>query len=229
MTKFILDYFNASKLWKKILCCIFENEKMRMKQIIYLFLILFISGCGPEKRPIQGETEYQRKVNADFKDASKSPLKKKDRENFTGLDFFKFDESYIISAQLERTPNTEFFEMPTTTGEISRERVYGILKFELKGKVYQLEVYQGEELMATEGFEDYLFLPFIDDTNGETTYGGGRYIELRVPDGDIIEIDFNKAYNPYCAYNEKFSCPIVPRVNYLPLKIEAGIKAFKKS
>jgi uncharacterized protein (DUF1684 family) len=82
--------------------------------------------------------------------------------------------------------------------------------------------------MNTEGLEDYLFLPFLDDTNGETTYGGGRYIDLRIPKGDSMEIDFNRAYNPYCVYNDKYSCPIVPRDNYIDLKVEAGLKMFEK-
>lgn len=212
-----------------MICCIFENEKIIMKQILSFFLILFVFSCGPEKRPLLGDTEYQRKMNADFKDASKSPLKKKDRERFIRLDFFKYDDSYKVTAQLKRSPGTVFFEMPTTTGEHSRERIYGILSFELKGQSYKLNVYQGEELMTTEGFEDYLFLPFIDDTNGESTYGGGRYIGLTIPKGNTVEIDFNEAYNPYCAYNEKFSCPLVPRENYLPIQIQAGLKAFKKN
>ena len=79
-----------------------------------------------------------------------------------------------------------------------------------------------------EGYEDYLFLPFLDNTNGEESYGGGRYVEARIPEGDTIIIDFNKAYNPYCAYNEKYSCPIVPRQNYLPIEVKAGVKAFGK-
>ena len=72
------------------------------------------------------------------------------------------------------------------------------------------------------------FLPFLDETNGETTYGGGRYIETRIPEGDVLTIDFNKAFNPYCAYNEKYSCPIVPRENYLRIAITAGVKKYKK-
>ena len=90
-----------------------------------------------------------------------------------------------------------------------------------------MNIYQGEENMQTEGLEDYLFMPFLDDTNGTTSYAGGRYIDLRIPEGDSIIIDFNTAYNPYCAYNEKFSCPIVPRGNYLPIEIKAGLKAYK--
>ena len=82
--------------------------------------------------------------------------------------------------------------------------------------------------MNEDGFKDYLFLPFMDDTNGEQTYAGGRYIDLRIPEGNTLKIDFNKAYNPYCAYNEKYSCPIVPRENYLDVAVKAGVKVFKK-
>lgn len=119
--------------------------------------------------------------------------------------------------------------MKTTTDRLSKERIFGVVSFELKGKLFELNVYQGEELMQTDGFEDYLFLPFLDNTNGASTYAGGRYIDLRIPKNSTIEIDFNSAYNPYCAYNEKFSCPIVPRVNYIDLRVEAGVKDFKKS
>jgi hypothetical protein len=118
--------------------------------------------------------------------------------------------------------------MKTNTDRLSRERVYGVLTFELQGQTYQLNVYQGEDSITSEDQQDYLFLPFLDNTNGETTYGGGRYIDLKIPEGDIIVVDFNKAYNPYCAYNENYSCPIVPRVNYLDTNIQAGVKAYKK-
>ena len=209
--------------------CIFEIEKMRMNKLVYIFLVFLVFGCNQKKRALLGDTDFQKKMNTTFKDASKSPLKEKDLKDFKGLNFFEFDSTFIVTAELRRTPESDFFEMPTTTGKVSQERVYGVLKFELKGKSHQLEVYQGEELITTEGFENYLFLPFIDDSNGDATYGGGRYIDLRIPQGNTIEIDFNQAYNPYCAYNEKYSCPIVPRVNYMPIKVEAGVKLFKKS
>ena len=78
--------------------------------------------------------------------------------------------------------------------------------------------------MKTRGYEDYLFLPFRDETNGKETYGGGKYIDLRIPDGNEIVIDFNQSYQPYCAYNAyDYSCPIVPEENFLPLRIEAGV------
>ena len=71
---------------------------------------------------------------------------------------------------------------------------------------------------------DHLFLPFTDNTNGVETYGGGRYIDLKIPAGNTINIDFNKAYNPYCAYSDKYSCPIPPPENHLDIEIKAGIK-----
>ncbi len=134
---------------------------------------------------------------------------------------------YIVKAKLVRTPDALAFLMPTNTNEYEKEVVYGIVYFQLNGKDHQLEIYQNEELKLKEGFEDYLFLPFTDQTNGEETYGGGRYIDLRVPQTDTMTIDFNRAYNPYCAYNKKYSCPLVPAVNHLNLAIEAGVKAFK--
>ncbi|WP_179320868.1 DUF1684 domain-containing protein [Winogradskyella helgolandensis] len=198
-----------------------------MKNLVLFLLVIVSFGCTESKKMIGDETPFQRKMNAEFKDASKSPLKAKDLKNFDGLDFFPYDSTFVVTATLKRTPNSEWFQMKTSTDRLSTERVLGVLTFQLKGKPYQLNVYQGEELMQTEGFEDYLFLPFLDNTNGTSTYGGGRYIDLKIPEGHTIDIDFNSAYNPMCAYNEKYSCPIVPRANYVDLEIEAGVKAYK--
>jgi len=200
-----------------------------MKKISWLLLMVVTIGCSQQKKPLIGETKFQKEKNAFFKDASTSPLKDKDRENFESLDFFEYDSTFLVIADLRRTPNTEFFNMKTTTDRMSKERIYGVLTFNINDETYNLNVYQGEENMQTEGFEDYLFLPFLDTTNGDSSYGGGRYIDLRIPEGDSMEIDFNSAYNPYCVYNEKYSCPIVPRVNYLSIKIEAGVKNYVKN
>jgi uncharacterized protein (DUF1684 family) len=199
-----------------------------MKYVIVVFLCLASFSCGQKKQPILGETEFQKRMNAEFKDASTSPLKSKDLKVFNGLDFFNFDSAYVVKAALKPTPNTEWFNMRTTTDRLSKERIYGVLSFELKGQTFELNVYQGEETLQKEEGSDYLFLPFIDDTNGSLTYGGGRYIDLKIPEGDSITVDFNTAYNPYCAYNEKYSCPIVPRENYIGLEVKAGLKVYRK-
>ena len=197
-----------------------------MKSIIIAFVFITYA-CNNGKRPIVGATDFQREMNAKFKDATTSPLSASDLKVFKNLNFFELDSTFVVTGVLKRTPNAEFFEMKTTTNRLSRERVFGIITVNLQNKRYRLNVYQGEENMQSLGNKDYLFLPFIDDTNGEESYAGGRYIDLRIPEGDSIVIDFNKAYNPYCDYNTKFSCPIVPRENYIDIPVKAGLKKFK--
>lgn len=201
--------------------------------IMKLFLSLLISvfcftSCAQKKQAIKGETDFQRELNAFYKDASKSPLKEADRKDFVGLDFFKFDSTYIVTATFERFPDEKPFEMKTSTSRRPIYVKYGEVSFELKKKKYKLNIYQNTGLIDTEEYKDYLFLPFLDETNGLESYGGGRYMDARFPKGNTMIIDFNQAYNPYCAYNDKFSCPIVPRENYLKTRIEAGVKTFGK-
>lgn len=201
-----------------------------MKRFVVLtFCVIFSCiGCAQEKKLLKGETEFQKEQNAKFKDATTSPLKDKDRKHFEGLDFFKFDSAYVITASFKRTPNEKVFKTKTTTDRRPEYVKYGELSFLLKGKNFILNIYQNQGLIKKEGYEDYLFLPFLDETNGLESYGGGRYIDARIPEGDSMVIDFNKSYNPYCAYNDRYSCPIVPRKNYLKIRIEAGVKAFDK-
>lgn len=199
-----------------------------MKHILLLFLAISALTCAQDKEPLLGETDWQRQMNADFKDATKSPLKDRDRKDFKGLDFFKFDSAYVVKAKLKRTPDEKPFKMKTTTERLANYVKYGVITFDLKGNQHELNIYQNLDLLEKPGYEDYLFLPFLDNTNGEESYSGGRYVEARIPNDDTILIDFNTAYNPYCAYNEKYSCPIVPRVNYLDAEVKAGVKAFHK-
>ena len=194
----------------------------------YLVVCFFIFiACQTDKSYINSNSEYQKNQNDFFKDASKSPLKSKDLKNFKGLDFFSIDSSYVVKAKLFRTPNTPFFGMKTTTERITKERVFGILSFIIDNQPFELNVYQGESAGEEDVDTNYLFLPFLDESNGLTTYAGGRYIDLYAPVGDTLIIDFNQAYNPFCAYNDKYSCPIVPRENYIPLNVTAGVKSFK--
>lgn len=195
---------------------------------LMIFALVFFTSCAQKKQKTLGETEFQREMNSEYKDASTSPLKEKDLKTFKGLDFFKFDSAYVVTATFTKAVDEQPFQMKTTTDRLPVYVKYGEISFNLKGEVFKLNVYQNQDLITKEGYEDYLFLPFLDDTNGDESYGGGRYIDMRIPEGDTIVVDFNKAYNPYCAYNEKYSCPIVPRENYLDVEVRAGVKVFKK-
>lgn len=199
--------------------------------LIVAFLSLFVSCNSQDKRPLIGETEYQQKLNAVFKDASKSPLKNKDLKSFKGLDFFPVDSSYIIIASIEKTPDTPFLGMATNTEEKSYYRKFGILTFTLKEKKMQLTLYESLEESENPIFEDYLFLPFTDETSGSDSYGGGRYMDVfksKINTNGTLELNFNNTYNPYCAYNDDYSCPLTPRNNHLNMEILAGVKDFKK-
>jgi len=196
------------------------------KSLLVLFSLLLILNCESKKRYDKNLTPFQREMNEFFKDASISPLKEKDLKTFRGLDFFVFDSSYVVNAALTRTPDEKSFKMKTTTDRLPEYIKYGTVTFDLFDKNYSLNIYKNLEDINKQGYRDYLFLPFLDDTNGFESYGGGRYIDLDIPKGSNLIIDFNSAYNPYCVYDEKYSCPIVPKDNYLPLEINAGVKDY---
>ena len=199
-------------------------------RILLLIVIIFSFSCREEKRYQDVNlTEYQRQVNNYFKDASVSPLKPKDLKNFQGLDFFEFDSIYVVKAKIEETKESLPFKMKTTTDIPAHVRKYADLFFQITDKEFELSVYENLEYEGVEGYENYLFLPFLDETNENETYGGGRYLDLFLNGTDSIIIDFNKAYNPKCVYDENFSCPIVPRKNFLNTRIEAGVKNFIKN
>ena len=215
-----------------------------MRQTFLLTLmVLVLLGCKEEKRyhdeikddkasavddVLKDILKFQDNMNEEFKNPETSPLPDRYRKDFEGLAFFEPNTNYVVKAKLVLTPEALPFLMPTTTDRKSEEVVYGIAHFQLNGKEHRLEIYQNKELMLQEEHKDYLFLPFTDKTNGEETYSGGRYIDLAIPNGDSIIIDFNKTYNPYCAYNKKYSCPIVPNVNAMDTRVMAGVMDFKK-
>lgn len=201
-----------------------------MKKILVLLFVVLLQSCnGQEKRKVLGESEFQREMNAKFKDASESPLTKKGLKKFKGLDFFKIDDKYKVVAKLKKTPNAPIFDFPTTTERVAAYKKYGELSFVIDGKEFELDIFKDE--FPSPAYKDYLFLPFLDLTNGKTSYKGGRFVEVLTTDenGDgTITIDFNKSYNPYCAYSDRYSCPITPRDNYLDIEIKAGVMAYKK-
>ena len=200
-----------------------------MKNFVVLIIIYTVLlSCKEQKRYIPNLTEFQKELNASFKDVTKSPLAKNDRQNFVSLDFFDFDSSYVVKAVLIPSSKDSIFNMKTNTDRMHSYNKYGKIKFKLNENYFELNVYKDNELI-TDQTDDELFLPFYDNTNGITTYSGGRYIDLKFSKDSIIYIDFNKAYNPYCVYNYKFSCPIVPSENYIASEIKAGVKDYNKN
>ena len=161
----------------------------------------------------------------DFLKDDHSPLKKDDLQF---LRFYDADSTYRVTAKAEILLNESTFLMPVFSGLGQQYIRYATLKFTLKGKPVELTVYRSIALAANPQYSHYLFLPFTDDTNGKDTYGGGRYIDLSTKDfkDNIVVIDFNKAYNPYCAYSGGYSCPKPPGENRLNLAVEAGEKLF---
>jgi uncharacterized protein len=168
-------------------------------------------------------------INQHFSDTSTSILMEEDLMQFEGLSFYEVNDTFKLPATFRKKIFKRKFEMVTSTTRKPIYRKYGILKFWLDGKEHRLVIYQNVALSKSKKYHDYLFCPFKDLTNTDGSYGGGRYLDFRI--GDLKEnpvIDFNFCYNPYCAYNYKYSCPIPPKENHLKVRIEAGVKAFKK-
>lgn len=152
----------------------------------------------------------------------------KDKKYFR---FFPVNSSYRLPAKFEKLNDTAGFAMKTSGGIMKQYYKYGRASFQLNNTAHSLFIYQSKELLKNEQYKDYLFIPFTDLSSGDESYGGGRYLDFLISDfqNGAFVIDFNKAYNPYCAYATGFHCPIPPRENFLPANIPAGEKVFGKS
>lgn len=146
------------------------------------------------------------------------------------LNFFEVNEKFRVLAKFERSVNNQWFEMPTSGRLKQVFRVYGTLSFTINDTLIKMNLYQSQGLMSSDEYKNYLFLPFTDATTGIETYESGRYIDLLTSDikNNQIFIDFNKAYNPYCAYVTGYNCPIPPKENHLIVAIRAGEKTYWK-
>jgi uncharacterized protein len=148
------------------------------------------------------------------------------------MHFFPISEKFKVATRFERIDEAPWFKMQTS-GKIKKTyRVYGILHFSINDTTLKLHVYQSQDLMEIKQYEDHLFIPFTDLTSGEESYANGRYIDMTIAEleSGAYQLDFNKAYNPYCAYvTDKYNCPVPPRENDLPVAIRAGEMKFGKS
>ncbi len=203
------------------------------------FFLIAILTCTFSLITAQNEAEVDyskelKKYRKDYKKAllvdERSPVDSK--KELKSIDFFEPNEDYIVKCLFIRTAYEKPFEMATYAGITKPYLKYGELLFELPGEgTLRLSVYQSLKGISMPAYKDHLFIPFKDATNGDITYGGGRYIDIQVSDikQGIVFLDFNKAYNPWCAYGDGFSCPIPPAENHLSVAIKAGELDFKSS
>jgi uncharacterized protein (DUF1684 family) len=202
------------------------------RQKIFIVLVIAILGITIANFLSVGEgtEEYieriteERKTRNGYMVSSSSPLKEEDRRNFTNLKYYPINEDYKILARFTQIQRKQPIFIPTTTGESKKYIPYGYAEFELNGQAQKLLLYQDWE----ENNPNKLSLMFADDTSGDTTYGGGRYIDVPKSNTNSIIIDFNMAYNPFCHFNDEYSCPIPPRENLMTVAIEAGEKLYKE-
>ena len=192
--------------------------------LFILFVSFFTCAHAQVDSDLDSILAFQDRLNAKFVLEETSPLPIESIPDFKGLVFFKADTTYCINARFLRTPYETPFIMKTTTDREPVYVKYGEAHFTLHGKEQVLTIYQNQQLKNEANYTDHLFLPFTDLTNGISSYEGGRFIDLKIPKNDRIFIDFNRAYNPYCAYNKLYSCPIPPQENHLDIEIKAGVK-----
>lgn len=196
------------------------------KAFVFLMVLQFGFGFAQSQFDLANVDKFQKELNAEYADAKTSPLLPEDLKVFKSLDFYPANEKFFVVAKFIRTENELPFEMKTSTDRKPVYVKYGEAHFTIDGQSFKLNIYRNIELSKKEQYKDYLFLPFSDLTCGNESYIGGKYIDMKIPKGDSIVIDFNTSYNPYCAYSPKYSCPKVPLENDLKIEIRAGVKKF---
>ena len=165
-------------------------------------------------------TDFRKTKDEFFASDHHSPLTDEQRRSFSGLSYYDGNPDLRLTAEASEFAEPEVVEMQTSTGNVARYRRWARVAFQVDGEAAELTVYKDAD-------SDELFLPFADATSGPATYGAGRYVEPHeLTDGKVL-LDFNYAYNPFCAYNESWSCPLTPFENRLRAPLRAGEKNFK--
>jgi uncharacterized protein len=195
-----------------------------MLKLLPLLIALLLSQTSLAQKDLYAESikAYQKKYVDEHE-----VVGRKDKKYFR---FFPVSSQYNVTCRFEKITDTVGFTMKTSANTLKHYFKYGRLLFIISGTEYHLFVYQGKDLMQTGQYKDYLFVPFTDLSTGDESYGSGRYIEFYIQDikNNTLQLDFNKAYNPYCAYSTGYKCPIPPRENALPVAIKAGEMNFAK-
>jgi uncharacterized protein (DUF1684 family) len=168
------------------------------------------------------ETERKEKDHW-FRESHESPLPLEARHAFTGLPYYPVDPGLRFHARLVPYPEQEVLTFSTSKGSEQSYHRHGFFEVAIEGQIVRLNAYKP---VHARGGHEYLFIPFRDATSGKETYGAGRYLDLPVGGTDTYDLDFNKAYNPYCAYSDDYVCPLPPPENWLAVPVRAGEKAW---
>ena len=173
---------------------------------------------------ISGIKKERQEKNQSFKSSS-SPLEEAERATFDSLRYYPVDRKFQVDADYEPLPNPDTLKMPMTTGATEPYLRFAKATFNLEGQRVSLILF-----LKVNATDSTFFVPFADKTNGSETYEGGRFLDIPKPTADenLITIDFNKAYNPFCVYNYNYACPIPPAENRLPISIQAGERSYAK-
>ena len=202
-------------------------------------LLWVLTGCGNNEKQTGDEVagkdyaelilDKRAKKDAELVDTTVSRFNAEERAHFSekGLQYYPPDISYRVTADFTLDTTRPVFQMETTTDRRPNYRVYGYLNFTLKDTLCRLTAYQNYDYRDHPEYGKLLFVPFRDKTNEFGTYGGGRYIDIEIPDSNKVILDFNEAYNPYCAYSHRWSCALVPQENTLDVAVFAGEKSYK--
>ena len=190
-------------------------------------LVLILSSCNTSKRSYKMSIkDFRNESVQEHLEDDRSPIKEKDVDN---LDYFSIDETYAFICDCQLNEKVDTIVIPTYSGNKKNFQKYAQLSCANASYSFNLTLFQNMRLAKNPMYKEYLFLPFMDTTNGETTYGGGRYIDVKISDieNEKLFVDFNKAYNPWCAYSDGYNCPIPPLENHLEIAILAGEKSYK--
>src|SRR4030095_5543619 len=197
-----------------------------MNRRLSLLVLLFFLVCSSINAQKGSYVDSLQKFQQKYVDSHE--VVKNDDKKF--LQFFPIDSSLRVLCTFTPSKDAKWFAMRTTGNSSKPFRKFGVLSFKIHDTLCQLSVYQSQSLMMSKEYSTYLFIPFTDNTSGKESYGGGRYLDQHM--GDIrnnkIWLDFNKAYNPYCAYAAGYNCPIPPVENDLQVSVRAGEKAYQK-
>jgi uncharacterized protein (DUF1684 family) len=201
---------------------------------VFLFIAIEILGAAcskgeklKEERPLSNDPVLSERIARDevFRSGEGSPIPMEDRDSFQGLEYFPVNKDLRFSVQLNRHSRPIQVRLGTNTGEIRSGLRYGYFDFIVEGQSCRLQVYRLDDVAENGG--PNLFIPFRDATSGKETYAIGRYIDLAENTSGIYGLDLNRAYNPYCAFNNSYSCPLPPEENILTVPIRAGEKKYR--